>query len=74
MVYGGIPVVLRLQYGFYSNKSRGLRKKAGTDDEVPVLIDSDISHKAFRKNWARLIRKIYNVDPLLYPKRQESIK
>ena len=24
--------------GFYSNKSRGLRKKAGTDDDVPVLI------------------------------------
>ncbi len=23
---------------FYSNKSRGLRKKAGTDDDVPVLI------------------------------------
>jgi len=55
-------------YGFYSNKSRGLRKKAGTDDEVPALIDSDISRKAFRKNWARLIQKIYHVNPLLCPK------
>ena len=55
-------------YGYYSNKSRGLRKKAGTDDDVPALIDSDISPKAFRKNWARLIQKIYNVDPLLCPK------
>ena len=44
--------------GFYSNKSRGLRKKAGTDDQVPALIDSDISPKAFRKNWARLIQKV----------------
>ncbi len=44
-------------YGFYSNKSRGLRKKAGTDDEVPALIDSDISRKDFRKNWARLIQR-----------------
>ena len=25
-------------YGFYSNKSRGLRKKAGTDDQVPALM------------------------------------
>ena len=50
-------------YGFYSNKSRGLRKKAGTDDQVPALIDSDISPQAFRKNWARLIQKIYHVDP-----------
>ena len=49
-------------YGYFSNKSRGLRKKAGTDDDVPALIDSDISRKAFRKNWARLIQKIYQVE------------
>ncbi len=61
-------------YGFYSNKSRGLRKKAGIDDEVPALIDSDISRQAFRKNWARLIQKIYNVDPLLCPKCSGSMK
>ena len=61
-------------YGFYSYKSRGLRKKAGTDNEVPALIDSDISRKAFRKNWARLIQKIYNVDPLLCPKCMGSMK
>ncbi len=36
-------------YGCYSNKSRGLRKKAGRDNEVPALIASDISRKNFRK-------------------------
>jgi len=51
-------------YGFYSNKSRGLRKKAGTDDAVPALIESEVSPKEFRKNWAGLIQKIYNVDPI----------
>ena len=61
-------------YGYYSNKSRGLRKKAGTDDQVPALIDSDISAKAFRKNWARLIQKIYNVDPLMCPNCSGSMK
>ena len=61
-------------YGYYSNKSRGLRKKAGTDDQVPALIHSDISRKAFRKNWARLIQKIYNVDPLLCPNCSESMR
>jgi len=45
-------------YGFYSNKSRGLRKNAGTDDDVPALIQSVASPKEFRKNWARLIQKI----------------
>ncbi len=61
-------------YGYYSNKSRGLRKKAGTDDQVPALIDSDTSRKAFRKNWAQLIQKIYDVDPLLCPKCSGSMK
>ena len=54
--------------GYYSNKSRGMRKKQGKDDAVPSLIESDISPSAFRKDWARLIQKIYNVDPLVCPK------
>ncbi|WP_052306606.1 transposase [Acetivibrio clariflavus] len=51
-------------YGYYSNKSRGQRKKAETDDKVPAIVSSDLSKKAFCKNWARLIQKVYNVDPL----------
>ena len=31
-------------YGYYSNKSRGLRKKAGTDDQVHALIDSSCNN------------------------------
>jgi hypothetical protein len=55
-------------YGYYSNKSRGLQKKEGTDNEVPALIESEVSSQQFRKNWARLIQIIYNVSPLLCPK------
>ena len=55
-------------YGFSSNQSRGLRKNAGTDDAVPALIESEGSSKEFRKSWARLIQKIYNVNPLLCSK------
>lgn len=34
-------------YGYYSNKSRGLRKKTGTDDQVPALAESsDLKHKS----------------------------
>jgi hypothetical protein len=53
-------------YGFYSNESRGLRKKA--DDYVPALIKSEASSKEFRKNWARLIQKIYNFNPVVCSK------
>ena len=66
-------------YGFYSNKSRGIRKKANhigtTENQSPdsvdtatTIVESDLARKKFRKNWARLIQKIYFVDPLLCPK------
>ncbi len=32
-------------YGWYSNKSRGMRKKAGTDDTIPAVMPNDISSK-----------------------------
>jgi hypothetical protein len=40
-------------YGFYSNKLRALRKKASTDDQIPALIESEVSPKEFRKNCIR---------------------
>jgi hypothetical protein len=56
-------------YGYYSNKSRGMRNKDNEEtNKTPDMVESDISAKAFRKNWARLIQKIYQVNPLLCPK------
>jgi hypothetical protein len=54
-------------YGYYSNKSRGMHKKDGSNDQVPALVESAESSTAFRRNWARLIQKIYQIDPLLCP-------
>jgi hypothetical protein len=61
-------------YGYYSNKSQGMRKKTGMDDQVPALVESAVSSLAFRRNWARLIHKIYQIDPLLCPKCQGPMK
>jgi hypothetical protein len=61
-------------YGYYSNKSKGMRKKAGIDEKVPALVESIVSSVAFRRNWARLIQKIYQIDPLLCPKCQGPMK
>jgi len=57
-------------YGYYSNVARGKRKKADADDNIPCILESEMTDKAFRKNWARLIQKIYEVDPLICPKCQ----
>jgi hypothetical protein len=54
-------------YGYYSNVCRGKRKET-EDDGVPCILESDRSSKEYRKNWARLIQKIYEVDPLTCPK------
>ena len=55
-------------YGYYSNVARGKRKKAEEDDLIPSILESEGSSKEYRKNWARLIQKIYEVDPLTCPK------
>ena len=54
-------------YGYYSNVSRGKRKET-EDDGVTAILEADKSSKEYRKNWARLIQKIYEVDPLTCPK------
>jgi hypothetical protein len=55
-------------YGHYSNVSRGKRLKDGLDDAVPCILESQGDQKTFRRNWARLIQKIYEVDPLVCPR------
>ncbi|MDD4862299.1 MAG: transposase [Smithellaceae bacterium] len=55
-------------YGYYSNVARGKRKQKGTDDVIPCMTEPDGDMKALRKGWARLIQKIYEVDPLICPK------
>lgn len=51
-----------------------MRKKTETDNQAPALAVSDISTKAFRRNWARLIQKVYYTDPLLCPKCNGSMR
>jgi hypothetical protein len=45
-------------YGHYSNVSRGRCKKARIDDQIPYILEPELSPKELRKNWARLIQKI----------------
>ncbi len=49
-------------YGYFSNKSRGMRKKAETDNTIPTIMQNKMSSKEARQNWARLIQKIYEYD------------
>jgi Putative transposase len=44
-------------YGYYSNKSRGLRKKAQADDQIATIMPNEMSSSKFKQNWARQILK-----------------
>ncbi len=61
-------------YGYYSNVSRGRRKKQNQDALIPCILEPDEDSKACRRNWARLIQKIYEVDPLVCPKCQGQMR
>jgi len=52
-------------YGHYSNATRGRLKKEVTEP-VYHIIEED-SPGGLNKSWARLIQKIYEVDPLVCP-------
>jgi len=63
-------------YGYYANRSRGARAARG---QAPVHGSVDVEDdspnlRARRKSWARLLRRIFEVDPLLCPKCQSPMK
>ncbi len=45
-----------------------------SDDVIQAVIPNEMSSREFRQNWARLIQKVYEVDPLLCPKCQGTMK
>ncbi|NWF54274.1 MAG: hypothetical protein HXY45_05720 [Syntrophaceae bacterium] len=53
---------------WHFDKVSGGKRKETEDDGVPCPLEADKSSKEYRKNWARLIWKIYEVDPLTCPK------
>jgi hypothetical protein len=60
-------------FGYYSNVCRGRRKKKGRVESDYVIAD-DSYNKGCNKSWARLIKKIYEVDPLVCPKCKGSMR
>ena len=59
--------------GYYSNVKRGKRKKDEQDDSMPFVMEEAGVSPEKRKAWARLIQKIYEVDPLTSPQCQGTM-
>jgi len=54
-------------YGIYANAHRGKKKKAGVDPSCPPIIEDEASFIPSR-GWADMIKKVYEIDPLICPK------
>jgi hypothetical protein len=52
----------------YSNVTRGKHKNTDAGDVIRCVLEPELTDKEFRRNWAQLIQKIYEVDPLVCPK------
>jgi len=63
-------------YGFYSNAARGKRKKAAAPAEPSspgeepegATTPQGADRAALRRRWAEMIRRVYEVDPLVCPR------
>lgn len=56
-------------YGAYSNKARGMRKKAQVQTADPGTLNEASDTPALRcsRTWAMLIKRVYEIDPLACP-------
>jgi hypothetical protein len=60
-------------YGLYSNAHRGKKRKEEQDSAHPPLIEEETPFVP-RKGWAEMIRKVYEVAPLICPNCQGQMK
>ena len=62
-------------YGAYSNRARGQRRKAeaqlgahASSETLEEAVSTPPERAALRRRWANLIRRVYEVDPLVCPR------
>jgi len=60
-------------HGLYSNAHRGKMCKRRVDPSHPPIIEDTDRHLP-SKGWAEIIKKVYEVDPLIYPSRGGQMK
>ena len=55
-------------YGWYSNVNRGKRRKAQGGESTTIEDSTEVSGAAAKRAGARLIKQVYEVDPLVCPR------
>ena len=63
--------VLTRYYGWYANRTRGMRRRTAGAAAVPpveVAAPVPLPLREARRRWAELLRRIFEVDPLACPR------
>jgi hypothetical protein len=69
--------VLQRYYGHYASRVRGMRRKAGNNDATATPVMAEPEPEAVReakRRWANLLRRIFEVDPLVCPRCGEEMR
>ena len=43
-------------------------------ESIPTVLEPVLSSEAFRRNWARLIQRVYEVSPLVCPRCKQEMR
>ena len=62
--------VLQRYHGWYANRTRGIRRRAGASEQAPAVAAEPMppALQEARRRWAELLRRIFEVDPLRCPR------
>ncbi len=62
--------VLQRYYGWYANRTRGRRRRAGVPEPAPAVEAEAVppALQEARRRWAELLRRIFEIDPLRCPR------
>ncbi len=61
--------VLQRYYGWYASRTRGIRRRAGTEGQQTVYAAPvPVPLREARRRWAELLRRMFEVDPLRCPR------
>ncbi len=61
--------VLQRYYGWYANRTRGTRRRAGVPEPALAAAPVPPALQEACRRWAELLRRIFEVDPLRCPGR-----
>jgi hypothetical protein len=62
--------VLQRYYGWYANRTRGVRRRVRGGEDRPVVYAEPVAVplREARRRWAELLRRIFEIDPLECPR------